>query len=331
MAHGFMELNVNDRRIIYHLGDTFLFHSGLYLLLDENVGLFVSYNSGGVLGNAVRDDLLGAFMDRYFAAPDVPTTERPADFAERAERYVGEYHMARANFSSPEKLLQLMQALQIRATPDNTLLTSMAGQTKAYVEIAPDTFQNVLNAKDRVVFFFDDKGEVTGLQLEGLAPLTFVEAPFHATFGFSLLLLMTSMLLCLATLLGWPIAFVKRRGRLYGDRWLPRVARLVGAGFALLAVLYVIGFSGVFGDMDPAYGVPKIIFGPTPAFSALTALTPVLLILGSGVLVFAVLAWAGIGNIEHKAYWTLGARLHYTALVGAVVVVVWLLSYWRIL
>ena len=48
MAHGFMEQEVNGRRLIYHGGDTFLFHSALYLLLEENVGLYVSYNSAGV-------------------------------------------------------------------------------------------------------------------------------------------------------------------------------------------------------------------------------------------------------------------------------------------
>jgi CubicO group peptidase (beta-lactamase class C family) len=330
MAHGFMERKVNGRRIIYHLGDTFLFHSGLYLLLDEKVGLFVSYNSSGVPGNTARDDLLGAFMDRYFPAPESPALERPAGFAERAGRYVGEYHMARANFSSPEKLLRLFQSLQITATPDNTLLASMAGQTKAYVEVAPDTFQNVLNAQDRVVFLSDDRGKVTGLQVEGLAPIAFVKAPFYATSRFNLLLLAGSMLLCLATLIGWPIAFVARRAKLYGDRWLPRIARFAAAGFSLVAIVSTIGFLGVFGDMDPAYGVPRILFGPTPAFVAVMNLALVLLVLGISVLVFAVLAWAGIGNDGRKAYWTLGARLHYTALAAVVAAIFWLMSYWRI-
>jgi hypothetical protein len=137
------------------------------------------------------------------------------------------------------------------------------------------------------------------------------------------------VLVCLSALIGWPIAFLARRARFYGDTWPPRVARFVGAGFALLALLYVVGFFGIFGDMDPVYGVPKIFFGPTPAYTALIALTPVLLILGIGVIAFAVLAWAGIGN-KGRAYWTLGARLHDTVLAGAVAVVFWLLVYWQV-
>jgi len=329
MAHGFMELKVNDRHIIHHLGDTFLFRSALYLLLDENVGLFVSYNSGGTPGNTVRDDLLGAFMDRYFAAPKAPTTARPSDFAERAGRYVGEYRMARANFSSVEKLLQLLLARQITATPDNTLLVHMEGETRAYVEIAPDTFQNVLNANDRVVFMSDDRGEVTGLQVEGIAPFAFVKVPFYATSSFHLLILAGSVLLCLSALIGWFIAFVARRARLYGDTWLPRVARFVGAAYALCATAFAIGFSDIFGDMDPAYGVPKVFFGPTPAYTMLITVMWILLILSVGVLASAVLAWVGIGN-RRKPYWTFGARLHYTALAGAVAAVFWLLSYWQV-
>jgi CubicO group peptidase (beta-lactamase class C family) len=329
MAHGFMELTINDRRTIYHLGDTFLFHSGLYLVLDENVGLFVSYSSSGVPGNTARDDLLGAFMDRYFPVSEAPTIEGRADT--NVGRFAGEYHMARANFSSVEKLMQLFQTVQIAAKPDNTLLVNALGQTKAYAEVAPDTFQNVLNPDDRVFFFTDEAGEVTGLQVQGLAPIAFVKVPFHATSSFNLLLLAISVLLCLSALIGWPIAFAARRGRLTGSRWLPRVSRFVAAGFALLVVVFVIGFFGVFGDMDPAYGVPRIFFGPTPTFIALNALTPVLLVLGIGVLVLAVLAWIGIGNDGRQAYWTVGARVHYAALAGAAVVLFSLLSYWQIL
>jgi len=137
------------------------------------------------------------------------------------------------------------------------------------------------------------------------------------------------VLLCLSALIGWFIAFVARRARLYGDTWLPRVARFVGAAYALCATAFAIGFSDIFGDMDPAYGVPKVFFGPTPAYTMLITVMWILLILSVGVLASAVLAWVGIGN-RRKPYWTFGARLHYTALAGAVAAVFWLLSYWQV-
>ncbi len=330
MAHGFMEQTVNGRRIIYHGGDTFLFHSALYLLLDEAVGIFVSYNSAGKPGGDVRTALLNAFMDRYYPVntPAAPTP--PADFTTRAGRYLGEYHLARNNYSSPEKLVMLFQALQISATPENTLQVAFGGETKQYVEIAPDMFRNVYEPDDRLLFLTDDKGHVTQLLSDGLAPLAFIKAPATATGGFHLLLLLGSLLLCLSALITWPIAFIRRRGKLYGETWPPRAARLCAGLFALLALIFVIGFFNVFGDMDPAYGVPQIFFGPTPALIGLTRLLPVVLLLGLGVIVFTVLAWPGIGN-GRKAYWKLFGRLHYSAIAVAAGVLFWLLLYWKIL
>src|SRR5207253_1537937 len=47
MCLGFYEQNLNGHRVISHGGDTELFHSDLFLVLDAHVGLFVSYNSAG--------------------------------------------------------------------------------------------------------------------------------------------------------------------------------------------------------------------------------------------------------------------------------------------
>lgn len=47
MAYGFFEESRNGQRIIGHGGDTAYFHSGLELLTDAGVGIFVSYNSVG--------------------------------------------------------------------------------------------------------------------------------------------------------------------------------------------------------------------------------------------------------------------------------------------
>ena len=280
-------------------------------------------------GNTVRDDLLHAFMDRYVPAPEAPAPAPPADFAQRAAQYAGEYQMARANFSTPEKLIVLLQALNVNATPEGELVATMGGQAMAYVEVDEHLFQNVLQPDDQVVFLTGEGGEVTGLVREGMAPLIFVKAPAYRTSGFNALLLGSCLLLSLSALIGWPVTFIKRRGKLYGETWLPRVARFVGAGFALLTLVFVIGFFAVFGDMDPAYGVPNIFFGPTATFTALFRMLPVVVILGIGVLVFAVLAWLGVGH-GREGYWPLGARLHYTALAISVVVMFWLLSFWRI-
>ena len=61
---GFQEMKINGKRIIHHGGDTFNFHTGLYLIPTENIGLFVSYNGSQAVD--ARDNLIEAFMDRYY-------------------------------------------------------------------------------------------------------------------------------------------------------------------------------------------------------------------------------------------------------------------------
>ncbi|MGH7707687.1 MAG: serine hydrolase domain-containing protein, partial [Vulcanimicrobiaceae bacterium] len=63
---GFYDENRNGRRIIGHAGDTEVFHSDLHLILDANVGLFMSFNSTGANGAVVRirTALFAAFLDR---------------------------------------------------------------------------------------------------------------------------------------------------------------------------------------------------------------------------------------------------------------------------
>jgi CubicO group peptidase (beta-lactamase class C family) len=68
MCYGFYEETRNGHRIIGHGGDTVFFHSDLHLVLDQNVGFFVSYNSAGNstgLGDSPRANVWESFVDSY--------------------------------------------------------------------------------------------------------------------------------------------------------------------------------------------------------------------------------------------------------------------------
>ncbi len=74
-ALGFYEESRNGHRIIGHAGDTEYFHSDLHLILDANVGFFVSYNSAGRDDVSPREVLFQKFLNRYFpfSVPNEPT------------------------------------------------------------------------------------------------------------------------------------------------------------------------------------------------------------------------------------------------------------------
>ena len=67
MALGFFETNANGRRVIGHLGDLQAFHTALHILPAENVGIYLSVNSGGKEGasSTIRAAFFQDFMDRY--------------------------------------------------------------------------------------------------------------------------------------------------------------------------------------------------------------------------------------------------------------------------
>lgn len=67
MAHGFLEQTYNGRRVLSHMGSVLIFNSGLYLLPEANVGLFVSYNGGSHLQPM---GLFRKFMNEFFTGAD---------------------------------------------------------------------------------------------------------------------------------------------------------------------------------------------------------------------------------------------------------------------
>jgi len=162
---GFYESWINGRRIIGHGGDLAYFHSDLWLLPDENVGVFVSYNSSASsTAFSQRDDLIQAFMDRYFPAR-IPVVKPPDDFAKRAEQYAGRYRVRRHSYTTAEKIAAPQLDMIVTPTEQNTLVVKLALADELadqYVEIAPDVFRR-LDHSQTIAFIRDEKGNVSDL------------------------------------------------------------------------------------------------------------------------------------------------------------------------
>src|SRR5665213_3396410 len=93
MALGFYEQRVNGLSSIAHGGDLNYFHSYLWILPQQNVGMFFSMNSAGEddANFGLRLALFQQFGDRYFPAKhDAPPTEQATAKA-HAKMLVGRY------------------------------------------------------------------------------------------------------------------------------------------------------------------------------------------------------------------------------------------------
>jgi len=161
---GFYQENRNGLRIIGHAGDTDPFHSDLHLLLDKNVGVFMSFNSQGTEGESdkFRTTLFRAFLDRYFPYK-APVEKTVADPKPDAARVAGWYGSSR-KIASALQLLSALGQSEVVAKPDGTItidvLKDTAGNPKVWREVGPLTYREV-GGQTHTKFVTDGSGAVS--------------------------------------------------------------------------------------------------------------------------------------------------------------------------
>jgi len=163
MCLGFYEQNLNGHRVISHGGDTELFHSDLFLILDSNVGLFVSYNSAGRPDHGdARGDLYIKFMDRYF--PAAPSNEPTLSSAkEDAQSVAGPYKISRRFQTNILAVTTVLGQAKFVADPkDNTIyldgfFKKENGQPRHFREVGPMFFRSV-DGPEQIAFVKDASG-----------------------------------------------------------------------------------------------------------------------------------------------------------------------------
>ena len=213
MCYGFYEESRNGHRIIGHGGDTIYFHSDLHLVLDQNVGFFVSYNSAGNaggLGDSPRANLWEAFLDRYY--PYTPPAATSATAKADANAVAGTYTLSRKSEGSFLKSAALLGQFAVSAVGDGDIevpqLTGANGKPKRWQAIAPMTFRE-RDGQDKLIFKPDQNGV-----MQMILPYPFfVGQRVGALQNGKLLLVIlgASLVFMLATLLLWPVAWFVRR------------------------------------------------------------------------------------------------------------------------
>jgi CubicO group peptidase (beta-lactamase class C family) len=216
---GFYQEDRNGLRIIGHGGDTMLFHSDLHLLLDKDVGLFISFNSAGspdAGGNRMlRAAIFHGFLDRYFPAPPSAAKATLANAPADAARVAGWYQMSRRN-DSAMRLFSLLSQFHVAAAPDGTLTVSPmladdAGKPLRWREVAPLEYRQV-DGPDRLVFVADADGRIRYWTTDYLPPIMlFQRVPGARSLGVAGPLAGLSVLAMLVALATWGLGRWLRR------------------------------------------------------------------------------------------------------------------------
>ena len=215
MMLGFYETNINGHRAISHGGDTQYFHSYLHLFPDDNVGLFLSVNSGGKEGAAypLRTGIYAEFADRYLPGPDPTGKVDPKVAAEHAAMIAGTYDNSRRSTSNFFAALNLPGQVKVSDNGDGSItvagLDDLAGAPKIWREIAP--FVWVDSGGERLAAKVVD-GKIVRFSIDEISPfMMFDRTPGWKSSVWLLPVLYASLLALLLTVIVWPIAALVRR------------------------------------------------------------------------------------------------------------------------
>ena len=315
MCYGFYEESRNGKRIIGHGGDTIYFHSDLHLVLDQNLGFFVSYNSAGRGDSPGRTTLWEAFLDRYY--PYTPPEASSSTAKEDAQAAAGSYILSRRSENSFLKTASLVSQFSVSPEGDGDIvtpqLTAPNGQPKRWQAIGPMTFRE-RDGQDKLIFKPDQSG-----RMQMVLPYPFFVGQRAGRFQNGKLLLAVlgiSLGLMLLTLILWPVGWFVRRH--YGHKLaLTRTERLLRILVRIVFALNLIFVASLIGLT--MYGLTHLDVFSDRGTTWFRIIQTVGLIGAIGtlvVLVNAVVAWIG----KRTSIW---GKLQATIMLLACLGVLW--------
>jgi CubicO group peptidase (beta-lactamase class C family) len=323
-AYGFFDFSDNGQRTIGHSGGSDPIYSLLLLLPDQNLGVFVVYNSQG--GEDLTLQHLGfqsAFFDHYYPAPALKPIQPSANYSERAGRFEGTYRItggAPGSYTTLEKVgvLYGISTVEISDSVDGTLIFTNPWFEQRFVEVKPLFFRQV-DGPFHILFREDDQERITHMFTDYTPLFAFEKLRWYETPAFNMALALGCVLMFVSMIPVILIRFIRNRRSSGARKPAPRGARVaywIIMGICVLNLLFVVGTVLWFNPV-PVFGV-SIIYRIVLGVGVLAA------VLTIGALIYSALAWK-------NSYWGIVARVHYTLVTLAALAFVWFLNYWNLL
>jgi hypothetical protein len=317
MCYGFWELNRNGQRIIHHGGDTLLFHTLFAMIPEHKVGLFVSYNTDR--GGGARDELLFAFLDRYFPTTQDPRPKSTADVAS-LKRFEGEYSVSRHSQTTYAKLALLMQPFIVTANGDGTLSAGSMAESRRYVQLEPLIFRE-LDGRRKLIFHEDDQGKITHIFFADVPAVALIRETSVNRPRYHQGLLAGCAVLFLTAFFYWPVLAFARRGSKstrFRRSFASGLISFVGWLLSVACLAFLAGLAWGLHDAE------QIVFGTPREVEYLLLVPQVCVGLAALTFLCSIVAWS-------RGYWRFSGRVHYTLVAVAGVGFVWFLHYWNLL
>jgi CubicO group peptidase (beta-lactamase class C family) len=322
MAYGFYEESRNGKRIIGHGGDTEYFHSDLHLILDDNVGFFVSYNSAGKGETSARTVLFEAFLDRYypFTPPAAPKVESAAA---DSKELAGFYKSSRRFESSFLDITTPLGELKVVPGADGTItvdpLKNANGQLKKFEEISPFLYRQV-HGQDKVGFKKDAEGNWQ-FQLD-YPFFIFQKVGLLQNKTFNMVVLFYGLGIAGLTVLLWPVGGMARK---HYDKPLDygsadKRGRLIVRLVCIFFLVFFVGWMSLLSVLDDPKGINAL-----PPWIIFFGFLGVICAIGTIFVCFHVFR-----SVREPGRW-IWTKLHDLALAVACLGLIWLALYWHLM
>jgi CubicO group peptidase (beta-lactamase class C family) len=210
MALGFYEESRNGLRIIGHGGDLNYFHSDMHLILEKNLGFFVSYNSAGKGELDVRTALWTEFLNRYF--PTLGGSEQAAQTT-NSPSVQGKYLSSRrAETTILRALWWVLAEASVTQNADGTVevdsIKDFSGQPKRWRSLGNGQFRE--SHGDQLLVFKPDASGNLELVTEDPVEI-FQRVPWDRNKTFVSFSLGFAVLIFALTIIFWPIVALVRK------------------------------------------------------------------------------------------------------------------------
>jgi CubicO group peptidase (beta-lactamase class C family) len=308
---GFAEKQINGLTLITHGGSDPMFNTGLYLVPAKHVGIFVSY-SGGEGGDSASD-LIQAFFNRYYPAPDGSQPEFIAS-DESIQKFAGSYQFTRRNISDIDKFFNFFAQLNV-SVEDNKLSLGSGSEQQLYREVGPNMFQ-LEGGAEQIAFRTNESGKVTHMILGMVPDMPLERTPLLDQNKFWLIVLGFSGFIFITALLGLIFSIRKIKAMTPPEKWAIRLSTGT-AGWALLSFVTIFMVVMSMDTMQKYSGISLSL--------SLSLVMPIILVgLTLALLISAILVWK-------NKYWTAFKRVHYTLVTLSAVAMTLFFYYWNLL
>ncbi len=310
-AYGYMEWNYHRQRVLWHSGDIGNWHSGLVIVPDQDLGFFVGYNS--IESVPAVYETYYAILDAFFPAQTALEPQPSGSSSTVVKDLAGEYRSTRSFYNHIERIASFPGNghVNVKANPDGTL--AIAGVP--LIEKEPLVF-TTLDGTDTVIFHSGEPGLPTHMQLNSNQLFAYERLAWYETTTFNLLAFPAICAVLVSALPAYLVGlFRNRKGRSSE----PQVACVARVWSVILSVAFLLAPITVVFYMQSNSKLPF------PAYMVIAlAIILAASILVIGTVIFTVFAWV-------RRYWNLAGRIHYTLITLALLGMVWLMYYWRLL